>query len=100
MLDKIEKSCIHIAVVSKGEVISDSDKEFINSVLFDTFGVYQEMISEATSDQHVEIIYEVKTPVMKNDDILDKFYKDLRFVFSELSDYNPHFTQFKKEEIY
>lgn len=100
MLDKVEKSSIHVALVSKRETINDYDKETIDYIFSEAFGEdHQNKVSEAVADHHVEIIYEVKTPIMKNDDIFDEFYKDLRFVFSELQEYSPHFTQLKGEEI-
>lgn len=95
MDSRIINSNIYISFRGESSLFDDKTKDQINKTFNGLFEETSNKISDLKVNETTEIIYEIKTPIMKEENIMREFFEKLEILLESLNDYNPHFTQFK-----
>ncbi len=96
MVNAMRESSLHVALVGSKSELDDKAKNKIEYTFNSLFESSAKKVSETTASTMNEIIYEVKTPIVKDDYMTKEFYENLEVLLYELIDFNPHFTQFRR----
>lgn len=99
MIRTVEDTSLYIAINGRESELDNSAKDKINSIFLKTFDDLAENISNVKGDYDIELVYEIKIPIMKNEVIMEEYFENLKSIFNELIDYNPYFTQLEKRDI-
>lgn len=96
MENYIKNSSFYIAIGGDSNIF---DKDTKNKI-YNTFERIFENSFNKISDIHIgsesEMIYEIKTPVINDENLTVDFLKKTEKVLEELSEFNPHFTQYER----
>lgn len=94
-------SSLYIAISGSVNMLDKPTKERIELVFSDIFNNSAKKVSEVEVDVDgdSEMIYEIPTPIIKDDILVKEFFEDLEVLLEELKDFKPHFTQFKRGDI-
>lgn len=95
MINGAQNSKLHIVITGAANEIDDKVKSKVNHIFNSLFNESAKKVSEVSESRDVELIYEVQTPVFKDEYIMKEFYENLEVLLDELKDFHPHFTQFK-----
>lgn len=95
-MDLISDSNLYISFRGDINLIDEESRKRIDNAFKRIFNTSFKKVSDPKSLYEVEIIYEVSTPIFKDDNSNKEFYKKLNKLFFDLEDYCPHFTQFKR----
>ena len=98
-MESITNSSIYIAINGNSTTIDRKTKEQIETTFKDIFENSAENISDIKVFDDVEIVYEVKTPIIKDNFLIKKFYKKMETLLEELKEFEPHFTQFERGDV-
>lgn len=99
MVKLMRDSSMYVAIIGTRSELDDKSLKKIDSVFQEIFANSATIVSDIKEDVDCEIIYEILTPVIKDDILVKDFFGDLEILFEVLQDYNPHFTQFKRGDI-
>jgi hypothetical protein len=97
MINKIQSAELYIAIVGRESELGKEQEREIDDVFNSTFANYDKIYTN--NDHEVEIIYKIPVPIMQNDKINENFFKNLSKILTELREYNPHFTQYKRGDV-
>ena len=86
---------VYISLVGESSIFDVKAIEEIDKTFNGLFENANEKISELKADDVTEIIYEVKSPIMREEGLMIDFYEGLEVLLESLKDYNPHFIQVK-----
>lgn len=86
---------VYISLVGESSIFDVRAIEEIDKTFNGLFENTNEKISELKADDVTEIIYEIKSPVMREEGLMIEFYEGLEVLLEALEDYNPHFIQVK-----
>ena len=86
---------VYISLVGESSIFDVRAIDEIDKTFNGLFENANEKISELKADDVTEIIYEIKSPVMREEGLMIEFYEGLEVLLEALEDYNPHFTQVK-----
>lgn len=89
-------SNLYIAIEAKTEELTISRKEEVHKVFEEIFESSFEVVSDVTESDTVEVVYSIRTPIVKDDVLAKEFYENLEILLEELEEYYPHFTQFNR----
>lgn len=92
-------SSLYIAIVGTADELNDKTKEKINLAFEDIFDGKVKKISDVKEDLDNEVIYEVFTPVVNDEALTKEFFEGLEILLEELREFDPHFTQIRRNEI-
>lgn len=95
----MRESSLYVAVAGNVTTLGDREKLDVHKVFVDIFEDTASKVSDVKQDDEVEVVYEIKTPVVTDDVMVREFYESLEVLLEELSEYDPHFTQFKRGDI-
>lgn len=92
----IRDSSLYISIGGDSSFIDNNTRKEIE----DTFeGIFEQSfvkVSDVEMSDEIEMIYEVKTPIIRNENLIKEFYNKLETLLEELSDFSPHFTQYER----
>ena len=91
----ILNSNVYISLVGESSIFDVRAMKEIDKTFNGLFENTNEKISELKADDVTEIIYEIKSPIMREEGLMIEFYERLEVLLESLKDYNPHFTQIK-----
>ena len=89
----IQTSSLFIAFFGKTSEIDANSKEKIEETFKSLFGEQVELVSNTKDKEVQELIYELKTPVMRN--LIPDFFEKVEILLYELVEFKPHFTKFR-----
>lgn len=92
---RIINSKLYISFRGDSSLFDDITKKEIEKTFKCLFKETSSKLSDLKSDEITEIIYEIKTPIIKEETLMREFFEKLEVLLESLSDYNPHFTQLK-----
>lgn len=100
MIKTTVESSIHVAFFGKLSELNDKSFEKIKKTFKRLFGSQALMVSnvEDVSEQVKEIVYEIKTPIIQDENMLRDFFDKLESLFNELKDFSPCFTSYTKPD--
>lgn len=96
MVKAMRNSSLHIALSGKASDLDDKIKKKIDYTFNSLFEDSSEIVSSVEVTTEGELIYEIKTPVVNDKDITREFFENIEVLLDELTEFNPHFTQFKR----
>ena len=96
MVKTMRDSNLYIAIEAKTEELTISRKEEVHKVFEEIFESSFEVVSDVTESDTVEVVYSIRTPIVKDDVLAKEFYENLEILLEELEEYYPHFTQFNR----
>lgn len=96
MINNVKDSSIYIAIMNQKKEFDECDKSQIQLIFDDIFNNSCSKVLETEESHSFELIYEIKTPIIKNEVIMRDFYVKLEELFFRLEDYKPHFTQLQR----
>lgn len=96
MVKAMRDSNLYIAIEAKTEELTISRKEEVHKVFEEIFESSFEVVSDVTESDTVEVVYSIRTPIVKDDVLVKEFYENLEILLEELEEYYPHFTQFNR----
>lgn len=91
----ILNSNVYISLVGESSIFDVRAMKEIDKTFKGLFEDINEKISDLRTEDITEIIYEIKSPIMREDGLMIEFYERLEVLLESLKDYNPHFTQIK-----
>lgn len=100
MIKNMRESSLHVAVAGNLTNLDKKRRDKVESVFKDIFASSASKISEAEEENEVELVYEIKTPIIKDENLLQEFYENLEVLLEELREFTPHFTQFKRGDLH
>lgn len=86
---------LFISVSGANDLLDTNAQETIYDTFDKIFGNSCSKIYDIKVDNHIEIVYEIKAPIITNNELIENFYDEIKQLLKELSDFNPHFTQHK-----
>lgn len=95
MDSRIINSNVYVSLRGESSLFDEKTERQIGEIFNGLFEESSSKVSDLKVDDTTEIIYEIKTPIMKEENIMREFFEKLEILLESLSDYNPHFTQFK-----
>ena len=95
MVKVMRNSDLHIAVAESEAVLDSKARQKIDSAFSDVFEGSAKKVSDVTEAHFVELVYEVKAPVVNDNELVQEFFESLEIVLDELAEFTPHFTQLK-----
>lgn len=95
MANGIINSDLYISVEGDSSLLDKKEQEKIEKVFKRLFKDSSRKVSETKVEQHVEIIFGIKTPIMREENSTREFFEKLEALLEALKENNPHFTQFK-----
>ena len=94
----MRESSLYIALAGTISSLDNKAKAEVENVFKDVFNEAAVKLSDIQESGEVELVYEIQTPVIKDDTLVKEFYENLEVLLEELKEHNPHFTQFKRED--
>lgn len=98
MVKAMRDSSLHITLNGVARELNES-KSNIEKIFAELFEESAVLVSDARGDLEAEIIYEIKTPVVNDDEMTKEFFSSLEVLLDELKEFNPHFTQFRRVDV-
>lgn len=95
MVKAMRNSDLHIAVAGSETILDSNARKKISSAFSDVFEGSAKKVSDVIEANFVELVYEVKAPVVNDSELIQEFFESLEIVLDELAEFNPHFTQLK-----
>lgn len=103
MLGNMRSSSVFISIRDTVVNLDERASGKIEEVFYELFSEEDskgyKRVSDTTVAEVREIIYEILTPVLKDDGLNVDFYENLEVLLEELSEYNAHFTQFDDRRV-
>lgn len=96
MVNIMRNSSLYVSISAKESELDKNSKNKIKHTFKDLFEESAKLVSEISYSSESELIYEIKTPVIQDDQLTKELYENLEVMFYELAEYNPHFTQFRR----
>lgn len=96
MASTMRNSSLYVALSGKQSELNEKTKDRIKHAFESLFEDSAQKVSQTVDSTTVEIIYELKTPVVHDEHMTKEFYENLEVLLYELMDFNAHFTQFRR----
>lgn len=96
MSNCISGSNLYIYVGGDSGFIDNNTKKEIEDAFEEIFETSFVKVSDIRMSGKVEMVYEIKAPIIKNEGLNREFYRKLEMLLEKLSDFNPHFTQYER----
>lgn len=96
MSNCISGSNLYIYVGGDSSFIDNNTKKEIEDAFEEIFETSFVKVSDIRMSGKVEMVYEIKAPIIKNEGLTREFYRKLEMLLEKLSDFNPHFTQYER----
>lgn len=93
----MRNSSLYVALNGRDrELIASREK--IEKVFSELFEDSAKLVSESHEEFNGEFIYEIKTPIVNDEEMTKDFFGSLEVMFEELIEYTPYFTKFRRVE--
>lgn len=94
----MRNSSLYIFISGKESELGDKAKEKMEHTFKSLFSELATKVSDERDkvEQVIEIVYEIKTPIIQDESLVKEFFENLEILLDELSEFNPHFTQFRR----
>lgn len=95
MVKTMRNSSLYIALSGRASELEKA-KPKLEHTFSSLFEDSAKRVSEIKEEINGEFIYEIKTPIMNDENVTKEFFENLEVLLYELIDFNPHFTQFRR----
>ena len=93
------ESNMYIAISGNDTDLDEKNIKHVDKVFNEILEGQCNVVSDIQHKDVIEIVYEIKIPMISDNGIIREFYESLEILLDELSEFEPHFTQFEKGDL-
>ena len=101
MINNTFPSDLQVALFGRRSELDENSRKKIEDTFYSLFEDQATLVSDTHdyAEQVDELIYNIRTPIIQDDEMMRDFFSNLEILFEELTENRPYFTNYSKKVL-